>query len=164
MADEAVEGTIPVGTPQPQRWQPEPSHTPRTQSWLMAFACYICLLLLGTLLLALWQGLTAGNAIFTTTFVPLGIPWYMLLYGLLGGCVSCLISLGKQPLAEPPVYVVITWFMRPFLGALLAALACLLLNTGMFQISTQVAQHFALYAIVGILAGFCESKLIQRKV
>jgi hypothetical protein len=160
---EAEEEAIPVGKKQRQLWHREPSHASHTQGWLIVFASYVCLLLLGTLLLVVLQGFVAGNEIFNAAFTPLGIPSYVLLYGLLGGCVSCIISLGQQPLADPPAYVVITWFTRPFLGALLATMACLLLNTGIFQFSAQTAQHFALYAIVGALAGFCENKLILRK-
>jgi hypothetical protein len=145
----------------PETWE-EPS-VYHLHHWLMAFALYICLLLLGTLTLAVIEGAGLVSEMFTATFAPLGIPWYVLLYGLLGGCVSCVVSLARPPQVYPPNYVVLTWFIRPFLGALLAALACLVLNSGLFQVAAQPTQHFALYSLGGALAGFCEGKIVLRK-
>jgi hypothetical protein len=131
----------------------------RSERWLLAFVCYLALLLLCTLGLAVLQGLAFWPGIFNDAFTPLGVPWYVLLYGLLGGCVSCVISLNRLA-GSPPGFVVLTWFLRPFLGALLGAFAYLLLNSGAFLLTSRPVQHFALCAIVGALAGLGEGKLL----
>lgn len=132
------------------------------ESWLIAFGLYVCLLLLATLILAIYQGLNFWPEVFNNAFTPLGVPWYVFLYGLLGGCVSCIITLNRlTPGSEyPPIFVVLTWFARPFFGATLGAFAYLLLNSGAILLSAQPAQHFALCSIVGALAGLCEGKLL----
>lgn len=132
------------------------------ERWLMVFALYVSLLLLSTLVLAIFQGLGFWRDVFNDAFTPLGIPWYVLLYGLLGGCISCVVSLGRPVRAYPPTFVVLTWFMRPFLGALLGSLAYLVLNSGAILLSAQPVQHFALCSAAGALAGFCEGKLLFR--
>jgi len=137
---------------------PSPEHAER---WLLAFVLYLAGLLFCTLALAVLQGLAFWPTIFNDAFTPLGVPWYVLLYGLLGGCVSCIISLNRLA-GCPPGFVVLTWFLRPFLGAILGALAYLLLNSGAFLISARPVQHFALYALVGALAGLGEGKFRWR--
>jgi hypothetical protein len=132
------------------------------EHWLMAFALYISLLLLCTLVLAVFQGLSFWPHVFNATFAPLGIPWYVLLYGMLGSCLSCVISLGRPVRKYPPTFVVLTWFTRPFLGAILGSFAYLVLNSGAILLSAQPAQHFALCSAIGALAGFCEGKLFFR--
>ena len=99
----------------------------------------------------------------TTSFTPLGIPWFMLVYGLLGGCVSCIITLGRRQAITVPGFVLITWFSRPLLGSLLAALAYLLLNSGILVFGGTVAQHAMLYSLVAVLTGACEGWLFSRK-
>jgi hypothetical protein len=130
------------------------------ERWLMVFACYISLLVVGTLVLAVFQGLGFWREVFNDAFTPLGVPWYVLLYGLLGGCISCVIALGRSIPEYPPGFVVMTWFIRPFLGALLGAFAYLLLNSGAILLSSQGTQHFALCSVAGVLAGLCEGKLL----
>jgi hypothetical protein len=132
----------------------------RTERRLMAFALYLAGLVLCTLVLAVFQGLAFWPEVFNNAFTPLGVPWYVLLYGLLGGCISCVISLNRLPPGDAPGFVVLTWFLRPFLGAILGSFAYLLLNSGAILLSSQPAQHFALCAIVGALAGLCEGKVL----
>ena len=60
------------------------------------FACFSGILLLAALALAVIQGLGLVAGTFTPRFAPLNVPWYVLLYGLIGGSSSCLISLGKR--------------------------------------------------------------------
>jgi hypothetical protein len=145
----------------PFPWKtPYPSHIER---WLMVFALYLSLLLLGTLTLAIFQGLGLWSQVFTASFAPLGIPWYVLLYGLLGGCISCIILLNRPCSSYPPTFVLLTWFMRPFLGAVLGAFAYLLLNSGIILISAQSGQRFILGSLVGLLAGLFEGWLLLRK-
>ncbi len=131
--------------------------------WMMSFALYVCLLLLATLILAIFQGLGVWGTTFSEGFAPLGTPWYVLLYGLLGGCISCVLSLSRPRFTYPPAFVVLTWFIRPFLGATLGALAYLVLTSGIIQLSAQPAQHFALCSLAGALAGFCEGRLLQGR-
>ena len=133
------------------------------ERWMMSFALYVCLLLLSTLILATFQGLGIWGGVFTENFAPLGAPWYVLLYGLLGGCISCVRSLSRPRFTYPPAFVVLTWFIRPFLGATLGALAFLILNSGVLALSSQPAQHFALCSLVGALAGYCEGRLLFGK-
>lgn len=154
---------VPVewGERRPQPWGA--SCPAGLERWLQAFGLYICLLLLGGLVLAIFQGLAFWPEVFNNAFTPLGIPWYVLLYGLLGGCVSCVISLNRPFTSYPPTFVVLTWFVRPFLGSILGALAYLVLNSGAILLSSQPAQHFALCSALGALAGLCEGKIVVRK-
>jgi hypothetical protein len=144
--------------------RPVPRRVPsqlRAERHLMVFALYLTGLVVCTLVLAVFQGLAFWPEVFNNAFTPLGVPWYVLLYGLLGGCISCVISLNRLPLGEVPGFVVLTWFLRPFLGAMLGAFAYLLLNSGAILLSSQPAQHFALCSIVGALAGLCEGKVLR---
>ncbi|HEY1351742.1 MAG TPA: gamma-glutamylcyclotransferase [Ktedonobacteraceae bacterium] len=133
-----------------------------TERWLVAFVLYLAALLLCTLMLAVLQGLAFWPGVFNDAFTPLGVPWYVLLYGLLGGCMSCLILLNRLA-GSPPGFVVLTWFLRPFLGAVLAAFAYLLLTGGSILLSTRPAQHFALCALAGALAGLSEGKILPGR-
>lgn len=133
--------------------------------WMMAFAIYLVVLFPLVLSLAVVQGLGFGGRIFTTTFTPLGVPWFVLVYGLLGGCVSCIISLGQRYTLQLPGFVLITWFMRPLIGAVLAALVFQALNSGIFALgSTASVQHNALFSLVGVLAGLCEGWVFYRRI
>jgi hypothetical protein len=157
------------GTRVPVEWResrPDPWDAPRPvglDRLLKLFGLYICLLLLGTLALAIFQGLAFWPDVFNNSFLPLGIPWYVLLYGLLGGCVSCILSLNRPVTGYPPTFVVLTWFVRPFLGSIFGALAYLVLTSGIILLSAQPAQHFALCSALGALAGLCEGKILLRR-
>jgi len=131
--------------------------------WPMALAAYLLLLLLAALSLAVVQGLALLSTIFTAHFAPLGIPWLVLLYGLLGGCVSCIVMLGRQHTINSPGFVVVTWFARPYIGAILAALAYLALNSGILVLTGSVRQPGALFSLVGALAGLCEGWIFYRR-
>ena len=131
--------------------------------WLSAFALYLVLLLLATLTLSLLQALGYWNNIFTINFAVLSVPWYVLIYGVLGACVSGILTLGKQHTVRLPAFVVMTWFARPFVGLILAALAYLFLNSGLLVIGGSAAQHYSLNALTGAVAGFCEGWVFFRK-
>jgi hypothetical protein len=146
--------------PLPNPWQV--AYPPGLDRWLLTFAFYVSLLLLSVFALAIFQGLHFWPEVFNEMFLPLGVPWYVLLYGLLGGCVSCMISLGRPARRYPPPFVVLVWFMRPFLGAVLGSFAYLIVSSGIIQFSVPPAQHFALCSVVGGLAGLCEGKLFVR--
>jgi cation transport regulator ChaC len=131
--------------------------------WLTAFALYVVLLFLMALALSVLQALGLGSNVLTASFDPLGAPWFVLVYGLLGGCVSSIITIGRRP-ANPPGFVVITWFTRPFIGTVLAALAYLALSSGFFVLTGPIEQHYALFSLVGALAGLCERWVFYRRV
>ncbi|HYK86144.1 MAG TPA: gamma-glutamylcyclotransferase family protein [Ktedonobacteraceae bacterium] len=155
----------PMQTPIPpdvvlQQMSPERSER---RVGLVIFAGYLLLLLLAVFALAVVQGLGFASAYLTSHFTLLGIPWFMLVYGLLGGCLSSIIWLGKRAGARPPGFVLVTWFARPLIGAALAVLAFLLLNSGVFVFNGDNAQHGTLYALVAVLAGASEW-LFFRKV
>lgn len=127
---------------------------------LMAFALYLVLLVLTTLTLAILQALGTWDQPLTASFAPLGVPWYVLVYGLLGACVSCMLALTREQTTGPPAFVLLTWFARPYIGALLAALAYLMLNSGFLLLSAQPLQRYALFSIIATLAGLCEGRLL----
>ncbi len=121
-------------------------------------------LLMAALALAVMQTLGYWSQVFNAaSFAPLGAPWYMLLYGLLGGCISCIMTLGRPTRPTLPGFVILTWFARPYLGAVLAALAYLALSSGLFVISVVPEQRYAVFSVVGAVAGLCEGWLFFRQ-
>ena len=148
---------------------------PTPRGWLLALSLYLVGILLAALALAVVQSFTwrpqgspllsSGywNQLFSSSFAPLGAPWYVLLYGLLGGCISCIMALGRSSRPTVPGFVMLTWFARPFLGMVLAALAYLLLTSGLFSISIVPAQRYAICSVVGAIAGLCEGRLFFRR-
>ena len=135
------------------------------QRWFVALALYLFFLLLAVLAFAIVQGTGVANDILNEHFTLLSVPWLVLIYGLLGGCISSIITLGRttQPV-EAPVFVLITWFTRPFVGVVLALFAYLLLSSGLFvPASGLTGQHEPLFLLVGALAGLCEGWLFLRK-
>jgi len=136
------------------------------QRVFVAFALYLFCLLLGVLAFAIVQGIGIANDVLNEHFTLLSVPWLVLVYGLLGGCVSSIITLGRiaQPV-DAPVFVIVTWFTRPFVGAVLALFAYLLLNSGIFlPANTAIGgQHEALFLLLGALAGVCECWLFLRR-
>lgn len=136
---------------------------PTPRAWLLALSLYLVGLLMAALALAVIQTLGDWNHIFSASFAPLGAPWYVLLYGLLGGCISCIMALGRTNRPTVPGFVMLTWFARPFLGIVLAALAFLLLSSGLFSISIVPSQHYAISSVVGAIAGLCEGCLFFRR-
>lgn len=136
---------------------------PTPRGWLIALALYLVGVLMATLALAVIQTLGYWNQLFSVSFAPLGAPWYVLLYGLLGGCISCIMTLGRSNRPIWPGFVILTWFVRPFLGLVLAALAYLVLSSGMFVLSDVPAQRYAICSVAAAIAGLCERWLFFRK-
>ena len=135
------------------------------QRKFVALALYLFILLLAVLAFAIVQGTGVVNNVLNENFTLLSVPWLVLMYGLLGGCVSSIITLGRatQPL-DTPLFVLITWFTRPFVGAVLALFAYLLLSSGLFlPASGLTSQHEPIFLLVGALAGLCEGWLFLRK-
>jgi hypothetical protein len=131
--------------------------------WLIIFAVYLAVELLIVLIFAVLQGMGFGNTVLTNDFTLLGVPWLVLTYGLLGGCMSCIISLGRLRSTHPPAFIVITWFTRPYVGAALALFSYLFLTSGFFIFDRSGGKHDAFFLLVGALAGLCEGWIFQRQ-
>lgn len=134
----------------------------RQSRLLLAFAIYLVVVLILTLTFAILQGLGYGNNVLTDTFTPLGVPWLVMMFGLLGGCLSSIACLAHYRSLNPPRFVVITWFTRPFIGAVLACLSYLLLTSGIFVIGPPDGQHMTAYLLIAAIAGLCEGALFFR--
>ncbi len=141
--------------------------TRRSQSTrsFVAFAIYLFCLLLAVLALAVVQGMGIVNDVLNDNFIVLHVPWLVLLYGLLGGCISSIITLGRMTTpVEAPNFVIITWFTRPFVGVVLALFAYLLLSSGLFSaVSSGTGRPEAMFLLVGAIAGMCEGWLFVRR-
>ena len=139
------------------------SEQPTPRGWLLTLSLYLVGMLMAVLALAVLQTSGYWDWLFTASFAPLGAPWYVLLYGLLGGCISSIMALGRSSRPTVPGFIMLTWFARPFLGMVLAALAYLVLSSGLFSISIVPAQRFAIYSVIGAIAGLCEGWLFFRR-
>lgn len=128
------------------------------------FAAYMAGALAAALLAALIQGSTIGSSLLAASFIPPGVPWFILVYGFMGGCLSGIVTLGRYQAAFPPNFVLITWFTRPFIGAVLAIIAYLFLNSGLLALSGSAVQHNALFSLLAVLAGSCEGWLFRRRI
>jgi len=130
---------------------------------MVIFALYLVCSLLALFTFAILQGLGVASNLFAGGFAPLDIPWFVLVYGLIGGCLSCIVSLGRHHPRNLPNFVLITWFTRPLIGSVLGVLAYLFLNSGLFVLNANVAQHHTLYSLLAVLAGACEGRLFYRR-
>ena len=161
---ELVQPAQSVQSAQPAPVTPLP---PSHDTGLVVFACVSSVLLLAALALAIIQGSGIAGDTFTTSFTPLNVPWYVLLYGLIGGSISGLVTLGRmygRTVEELPVFVIIVWCSRPFIGVVLAMLAYLLLNSGLFVLTGNTAQHAMLASLLAVLSGFCEGWLFKKQI
>lgn len=127
----------------------------------LIFAYYLAALLVVVLVMAVLQGVGIGDHLFVSNFTSLDVPWFVLVYGLLGGCISCIVRLGWRDNTQhhPTDFVLVTWFMRPFIGAILAVIVYLLLNTGLVAPGGSSGQREILFALLATLAGACEGWL-----
>jgi hypothetical protein len=130
---------------------------------LVGFACYLLCLLLLTFVFAVVQGLGMLNGVLGTDILFLGVPWLVLVYGLLSGCISCLITLGRLRPHALPGFVVLTWYTRPFVAMVLALFAYHVLNSGLLSASGDTSQRQTIALLVGVGAGVCESWLFLRR-
>ena len=149
-----AERRLPAANIVPRSFAVQPSR--HTYRWLVAFAIYLVTLLLIALIFAIVQGLGFGNGVLNNSFAPLGVPWMVMMYGLLGGCISSIITLGRLRVDAPPTFIIITWFTRPFIGAILATLSYVLLTSGLFIWSENISSNPAFFSLAGALAGLCE--------
>ncbi len=140
------------------------SLAPLQTNWaLVIFSVYLAVLLVIVLVFAVLQGMGFGQDVLTNDFSPLEVPWLVIMYGLLGGCISSLLSLGHLRVPHPPLFVIITWFARPYIGAVLAIFAYVLLTSGVFLVGQNVEKHLTFFWLVGALAGFSEGRLFFRR-
>ncbi len=134
----------------------------RQQRWLMVFACYLSLLLPVTLALIVLQSLGILDTLQSPNTSG-GVPVLVLVYGLLGGCISSILTLRRVHNLQAPSFVLMTWFTRPCIGAVMALLAFLLLQSGLIAINGSLVRHGVLFLLVGTLAGLCEGWLFVRR-
>jgi cation transport regulator ChaC len=137
------------------------AQTPQ-QRWLMVFSGYLALLLPITLTLIVLQSLGILN-LFQVTNSPVGVPVLVLIYGLLGGCISSILTLRRAQTLLSPSFVLLTWFTRPYIGAVLALLTFLLLQSGIIAINGSIARHGVFFLLASTLAGLCEHWLFVRR-
>jgi hypothetical protein len=130
--------------------------------WLVALALYQILVLLLILVFAVLQGMGFMSSFLTPNLQLLGVPWLLLIYGILGGTVSSIVALGRARRIHLPLFVIILWFVRPYLGGVLALFAYLLLNSGLFTLVDLATSHVTLFPLIGVLAGLCEGWLFAR--
>jgi hypothetical protein len=112
---------------------------------LLIFAVYLLLSLLTVFTLATLQALGYGAFLFLPNFTLLGIPWFVVVYGYIGGCLSCIVRLSRQQTIYPPHFIVIVWFTRPLIGVILGIM------------------HKTLYSLLALLAGSCEGWLFYKR-
>jgi hypothetical protein len=134
-----------------------------SQRWLIAFSLYLAGLVLILLLLSVVEGIGVARGTLAGRFTLLGVPWQVLIYGLLGGCISCIVSLSHVRASGLPLFVVITWFTRPFVGSILALFSYILLTSGLFMLGGIVDRHPGFFWLVGMFAGLCEWWLFCRR-
>ena len=139
-----------------------PAALPRPSRLPLVFATYLVSLLALAISFAFLQGTGLWNNVLNEHFAPLSVPWMVMLYGLLGGCVSSLVTMGRYRTWHPDAFVLVTWFSRPFVGALLAAFSYLILTSGIFAVGA-APHHMPVFLLVGALAGFCEGVILFKR-
>src|SRR5258708_39353132 len=138
--------------------------TPSARSvGLLIFAVYLLLSLLAPFPFSAFQPVGYGAYLFLTNFTLLEIPWFVVVYGYIGGCLSCIVRLSRQQTIYPHHFSVIAWFTRPLIGAILGIMAYLLANSGLFMLGGSAEQHKALYSLLALLAGSCEGWLFYKR-
>ncbi len=130
--------------------------------WLVVLAIYLILVLLLVLAFAVLQGVGFGSRFLTANLQLLGVPWLVLVYGVLGGNVSSIVALGRARRLNLPLFAIMLWFARPFVGGVLALFAYLLVNSGLFTSVSLAASHTTLFPLLGAVAGLCEGRLFAR--
>jgi hypothetical protein len=136
---------------------------PPFSRWLIALAIYQILILLLILAFAVLQGMGFASRFLTPNLQLLGVPWLLLVYGMLGGTISSTVALGRARRINLPLFVIILWFVRPYVGGVLALFAYLLLNSGLFTLVDLATNHTTtLFPLIGALAGLCEGWLFAK--
>jgi hypothetical protein len=97
--------------------------------------------------------------------MPTAVPWF----GALGGVLISLVGVFEHSLDWNPCYALWHWG-RPFMGATLAVISVLILQTGILSVGAdphQKGSSVALYYIIGFVVGYREEtfrELIKRLV
>jgi hypothetical protein len=130
--------------------------------WLVALALYQILVLLLILVFAVLQGMGLMSSFLPPNLQLLGVPWLLLIYGMLGGTVSSVVALARARRIHLPLFAIVLWFVRPYIGGVLALFAYLLLNSGLFTLVDLATSHITLFPLIGALAGLCEGWLFTR--
>jgi hypothetical protein len=157
-----VGGIEPARLPASTAGRTAPTTSRIVPNGIIIFAIYMVVALVAILVSALIEGFATGNSLFTASFIPPGVPWFILIYGFMGGCLSSIVTLARSRATQPPTFVLITWFTRPFIGAVLSVIAYLLLNSGLFVLNGNIQQHDALFSLLALLAGTCEGWLFIK--
>lgn len=139
-----------------------PVALPRPSRLPLVFATYLVLLLALAISFAVLQGAGLWNNVLNEHFAPLSVPWMVMLYGLLGGCVSSLVTVDRYRTWHPDAFVLVTWFSRPFVGVLLAAFSYLILTSGIFALD-DASDHMPVFLLAGALAGLCEGVILFKR-
>jgi hypothetical protein len=138
------------------------SANPPFARWLVVLSVYLMVVLLLVLAFAVVQGIGFASRFLTLNLRLLEVPWLVLMYGVLGGTMSCIVALGRARRLKLPLFVIMLWFVRPLVGGVLALFAYLFLNSGLFTIVDLAASHPTLFPLLGALAGLCEGRLFAR--
>jgi hypothetical protein len=138
------------------------TETSRPSRWLVILAIYLILMLLTALALAILQGSGAVAVPAYNGLQLFGVPWLIVMYGFLGGCLSCLLSLAGYRRTRLPTFVALTWFARPFIAGILALISYHILTSGAFVLNAQNPQQHPIFLLIGVLAGVCENRLFVR--
>ncbi|HEY7413776.1 MAG TPA: gamma-glutamylcyclotransferase family protein, partial [Ktedonobacteraceae bacterium] len=139
-----------------------PAALPRPGRLLIVFSSYLVALLVLAISFAVLQGTGVWSSVLNDHFVPMNVPWMVMLYGLLGGCVSSLVTLERYRARHLAAFVLLTWFTRPFVGSLLAAFSYLILTSGIFMLDASPV-HMPVFLLTGALAGLCESVVLFKR-
>ncbi len=155
--------TLPITSTLPKSLVSVPSSS-AVNPWLTVLAAYLLLVLLAVLTCVILQAGGFGNSLLTKSFSPLNVPWLVLVYGLLGGCIGCLVALGRIRTYNPPVFIILTWFARPYIGLLLAALLYQILNSGLFSLPGNPEQRMNWFLFFAGLAGLIVVSVSSKRI
>ncbi len=132
-------------------------------SGLVIFALYLVLMLMTVFVLAILQGIGVGSHVLPTNFTVVEVPWWVSVYGLLGGCLSAMVALGRLRSTSLPNFVLITWFARPYVGIILAMLMYLLFHSGFVHAGGSGQEQQAMLSLLAVLAGFSERWIFYKR-
>lgn len=133
----------------------------RTETPMLIVATYQLLLLLGALALLVLQGINVLDTP-VLTFQAAAIPWLVLVYGLIGGSISGIVTLAHRHRQYQGPILSVIWLVRPFIGSVCALLAYLLLNSNLLSFNFASNHFAALCLLISTVAGFGEGWLFRN--
>lgn len=140
-----------------RRIPPARSETPM----LVIVATYQLLLLLAALTLIVLQGMNVLDTP-VLTFQTVAIPWLVLVYGLIGGSISGIVTLAHRHRQYQGPILSVIWLVRPFIGSAFALLAYLLLNSNLLSFNFATNHFAAICLLISTIAGFGEGWLFRN--